>query len=122
MKLISRKRAWQLAGLLIADLGVFGLTNATQVASYILIVGFLLLVVTIYCAAYGLAEMARLYGLPVKHKPRLATYTAVFVGLMVALRSIGELNSRDVLVMIPLAFIAYVYSFYGSGLTKDPET
>jgi hypothetical protein len=112
MKLIASKHIWKFVGLLVADSVMFSLTNTRSVPSFILIVGFLLLAATFYSLAYALLAFARLYGLSIRRKRRLASaFTGVIAGL-IALQSIGELNSRDVLLLLPLVIVGYAYSFY----------
>lgn len=111
-KNIRNKRFWQAFVLLAVDLIFFTRTDASKVAPIVLIAGFLLLVVTCYIGIYGLLSFARLYGIPFHHKKRLAMFLSGVVGLLVALQSIGELSSRDVLVILPLAALAYAYGMY----------
>lgn len=114
-KVLTHNRFWRIAALLLADVLFFGGTNSNRVASYLLIVGFILLVCTIYQIIYCLFSFARFYGIPFRHKQRLALYVTGIVGFALALQSIGELGSRDVLVLVPLAIVAYVYSAYGKS-------
>lgn len=118
MKFITRKPVQRLLGLLAVDGVVFGSTNAGNAPSFMLIVGFLLLVVTFYYLVCGLLALSRLYGLTVKRKYRLAGSLTALIGFLVALQSIGELNTLDVAVLLPLVIIAYVYSFYGKAGTR----
>lgn len=115
MKFITRRPVWQLLGLLFMDGAVFGSMNAGRVPSFMLVVGFIILVVNFYYLIRGLLALARLYGLSVKRKYQLAGSLTGLAGCLVALQSIGELNSRDVIVLMLLVFIAYAYSFYGTA-------
>lgn len=115
MKFIARRPVWQLLGLMFLDGVVFGSTNAGRVPSFMLIVGFILLMVTVYYLIRGLLVVARLYGVSVRHKYQLAGSLTALIGFLVALQSIGELNPRDVVVLLPLAVIGYAYSFYSAA-------
>lgn len=117
----ARKRIWKFTGLVVADGVVFSLTNARDVPSFMLAVGFLLLAVTFYYLAYSLLAFARLYGLPVKRKRRLAGAATGMVAGLVALQSIGELNPRDVLVLLPLVVVGYAYGFYSRAGAKAAD-
>lgn len=108
----GRKRAGQLTALLLVDLIFFGATNARHVASYLMIVGLLLLVATAYVGFYGLVSAAKAYGLPVKKRRRLTLWLTAATGLLLALQSIGGLGLHDVLVLLPLVLIGYMYSNY----------
>lgn len=116
MKLISHRRFQFIALLFAVDGVIFGLTDPQQVPSFMLAGGFLLLAVTLYQLILGLLQAANWYGLPGSaHRKRQArTLTGLVAGL-IALQSIGELGGRDVLVLLPLAFIAYLYISYGKG-------
>lgn len=113
MKFIARKPVWQLFGLLLIDGAVFGSTNTGRVPSFMLIIGFIILMVNFYYLIRGLLVLARLYGLSVRRKYRLAVSLTGLAGFLVALQSIGELNSRDIIVLLLLISIGYAYSLYG---------
>jgi hypothetical protein len=97
--------------LLVVDSLFFSFTNPQKVASWLLIVGVLLLLYSLYYALLGILAVAVWYGLPAGKQPaRLAKVIVGMVGFLVALQSIGELSARDVLVLLPLGVIAYLYS------------
>jgi len=106
------RHLWQALSLLIIDIIFFTKTNANRVAPVVLIVGFVLLVLTLYQAIYALLSAARLYGLPVRYKHRLALYLCVVLSLMAALQSIGALTPKDILILLPLATLGYLYGMY----------
>jgi hypothetical protein len=121
-KLTKLKRHWKLFGLLALDGLLFGLTNAGSAPAYALIVGFVLLMVTLHYLLYGVLAFVRLYGLSFKRKRYLAGYFTILTGFLLALQSIGELNSRDVLVLLPLVIIGYSYGLYGKTVTRTTGT
>ncbi len=108
--IFTHRSVWQLGALCIADGIVFGGTSASSVASPMLITGFLLLAATAYQLLRVLITLASLYGLQVKRSRRLAVSLTGLASGLVALQSIGELSSRDALVLLPLAIIGYLYS------------
>jgi hypothetical protein len=61
---------------------------------------------------YSFLGVARLYGLPLKRKKRLSAYIIITFGLIFALQSMGELSAKDILVIIPIAVIGYIYTSY----------
>lgn len=122
MKFTKNKHAWKFGGLAAANGLLFGLTNASSASSFVLIAGLILLVVTFYYLVNALLNFVRLYGLSIKRKKRLALYITGFLAGLVALQSIGELNTRDVMVLVPLAFIGYAYSFYAKNNQRSPVT
>jgi hypothetical protein len=111
-RVIHYKHFWQAIAVLIGDIVFFSSINASQVAPFVLIIGFVLLLLTCYVLIYGLLSIARLYGLPVRYKKQLAIYLSGVAGLIMALQSIGELSPHDVLVLLPLATLGYVYGVY----------
>ncbi|HUD10574.1 MAG TPA: hypothetical protein VMR28_02760 [Candidatus Saccharimonadales bacterium] len=122
LKVTHYRHFWQALGVLVADVAFFARTNAGSVAPFILIIGLVLLVVTCYELFYGLLSVARLYGLPVRYKKRLAVYLSGVIGLIVALQSIGELTPHDILVLLPLATLGYIYGVYTSAHRRNLDT
>lgn len=88
-----------------------------------LITGFLLLAANIYYAIYNLLKLGKWYGLGAgKHQRRLARTTTGVLGGLVALQSIGELSSHDVLLALPLVFLAYLYMSYGKSVKQPADS
>jgi hypothetical protein len=121
-KLTHHRHFWQALGMLILDVAFFTRTNASTVAPFVLIVGFVLLVITCYELLYGLLSAARLYGLPVRYKQRPAVYLSGVLGLILALQSIGELTPRDILVLLPLATLGYIYGVYVTSHKRNLDS
>ena len=121
LNVMHYKHFWQTLGVLIIDAVFFSYTDAGKVAPFMLIVGFLLLLLTSYVLFYGVLSFARLYGLPVRHKQRLAIYLSGTAGLVIALQSIGELSPRDILVLLPLVTISYIYGAYSTSRRRNLE-
>jgi len=121
LKMIRSIRYWQALVVLIGDVVLYTRTNAASVAPIILIGGFILLVLTTYVIVYGLCSIARLYGLPIRHKQRVATFLSIITGLIIALQSIGELSARDIFVLVPLVVIGYAYATYATSRKRNLE-
>jgi hypothetical protein len=113
---LTRNR--KVLSLLAIDALLFNFTNTGSAPAYILIVGFVALMMTVHYLIYGLLNLARLYGVSFKRKRRLAGYVTLWTGFVLALQSIGELNSRDVLVLLPLILIGYVYGLYAKSSAR----
>ncbi len=111
-QLIQRLHFWRISGLLVADALVFGATNPNDTLSFMLIVGYILLCITLYYLFDGILSLSRLYGIPLKHKKRFLRTAILVVGGLVALQSIGQLSSRDILVLAPLTTLLYLYIAY----------
>lgn len=113
LKTLRHSQFWLTTGLLIIDSLFFTLTNPSNVASVLLMVGFILLALTMFIGITKLLALSGLYGLPLgPHKYRLALFGTAVLGGLVALQSIGELTIRDLIVVLPLALILYVYLSY----------
>lgn len=110
--IIYRHSFWQLPVLFILDFAYFGTTNVSKISAFLMIIGFVFLMANVYFLIYKAIGLVRLYGLPVVRRTRLSMYLTGAIGLLVALQSIGELSLKDILVMLPLALIAYLYQSY----------
>jgi hypothetical protein len=110
---VSRSRQ-ALTGLLVIAAGLFfGLSDPSNVPSFALITGFVLLVVVLYQVTYGLLTVVSWYGLLPAKAPRrrLAVAVTGLVGCVLALQSSGQLSNRDILVLIPLVLGIYLYTY-----------
>lgn len=116
------KQPQLLAGVVLAvlDIGFFSSTNPTKMPSGLLIVGFVLVALSIYALLRMLLGIASIYGLPLaEHGRRQALFLGGVCAVLVALQSLGELTLRDVVVLVLLALIAYLYTTYGRGAGRD---
>lgn len=114
MKLPSNLPLKAVIGLLVVDFLFFSTTHPARVNAAFLIVGFGLLIASLYVVVDKLLSVFKLYGLQFgKHQKRVAVFTTVVVGGLVGLQSMGELGLRDAIVAIPLAFVLYLYLSYG---------
>lgn len=115
-KVLSHPHFWRISGLLLIDGLLFGLSDPQRVPSPMLAIGFILLVITLYQLMVGLLMAANWYGLPGRaHRRRQARVSTGVISGLIALQSIGELGLRDVLVLLPLAVIAYLYVSYAKA-------
>jgi hypothetical protein len=112
IKIIRLKRFWQVLAIIVIDAVFFTETNASSVAPIVLVLGFVLLMLTSYELLYGLLSLAKIYGLPVRHKHHLSLYLSAVMAVVIALQSIGELTARELIVLIPLVVLVYIYSVY----------
>ncbi len=118
--MIKRRYFWQLLSLLVIDALLFSLTNTQSVASFMLIIGFVLLAATLHHLIYGLLMILEACGLTIKRKQQLASSITGVMSLLLALQSIGELSPRDVLVLLPLVVLGYFYGLYNAGSKQSP--
>jgi hypothetical protein len=111
-KLLAKKSVRRLAALILLDIVLFSSFSASEAPSFMVIVAFVLLVLTIYYAFYNLISLSSLYGVKVKHRHQMALYMTAVAGILVALQSTGELGTRDFWVLLPLVILGYFYSTY----------
>ena len=121
MKLFTRPqfshryiKALVMGGLLLADGLFFNMTNPNTVPSWALIVGFVLVSTTVYSLFTGICQLGSFYGLwSGVNAKRIARLLGISSGIAIALQSLGELSLRDVVVLLLLTAIAFVYISYG---------
>ena len=113
-KSLRNSETQRLAGLIIIDAIFFAATDPMAVASVFLIAAFCLAAATMYSALrVGITIVAWYGGKTPRNRHRLALgITGVICGLL-ALQTIGQLSGRDVLVLLPLSLVAYLYASYG---------
>lgn len=114
-KHLTSPHIWFAPVLIIINVGFFGLTDPSKVNSGLLIVGYLLLVVTLFAAFRLFARAISLYGVPQTHANRIMGMFGGILSLCLALSSVGELSMRDLVVIIPLAVLLYIYLFYAKA-------
>lgn len=122
-KIVFKSKLSLLLGVLALDSAFFMLTDPNRVSSILLMVGFLLITATIYVLFDRLYLIAQLYGLTLGSKPRrFSLIGTVVVAGLVGLQSMGELTARDLLVVVPLAILMYLYLSYGKSRTRSFTT
>jgi hypothetical protein len=119
-KHLSKKRVIPVLILLVLDGLFFGFTNPNSINSVYLIVGIILVGITFFGFLDLMLYILTRSGLNLRHRKKLALYlTAMFVVLL-ALQTIGQLTFRDVIVIVPLVSLLYIYLTYvRSGSDKQ---
>ncbi|HSW37342.1 MAG TPA: hypothetical protein VLG37_03180 [Candidatus Saccharimonadales bacterium] len=103
------KIIWVLA-LLAVDVLFFLNTDPFKIASPLIIVGFLLLSLNIYWFFRALISLLALYIAPLKrHQARPARILTITASLLIAMQTIGQLSLKDVLALLPIVLIGYIY-------------
>lgn len=116
---IKQVHFWRISLLLLADILVFGATNPNDTVSFMLIVGFVLLCATAYYLLDGILMLAKLYGLPLRHKKRFLRSMTLLISGLVAFQSLGQLSVRDILVLSPLTVLLYMYIAYSKSSRQN---
>lgn len=91
---------------------LFCSVNAHNAPTWVIISGLILLCVSLYYLFYGLLALLGLYGIHLAHRRQKALYLTILAGLLLALKSTGELSARDIWVLAPLAALGYFYGLY----------
>ena len=98
--------------LLIIDSVFFGATDPAQAPSGFFIIAFILAGFSFYWVANLLYQSAMSYGAPLRHRKRAVIYTTICLMIVVALQTVGQLSSRDIVLILPFALMAYLYISY----------
>ena len=96
-------------GLLVLNGLFFSITNPDHINSGILIVGFVFLGITIYAIMELFLYIIDRAGVKLKNRRKLAIFLAILFSILLALQSIGQLRARDVIVIVPLWLMLYIY-------------
>lgn len=113
MDTLRSRPFWLTVALFITDGLFFSMTNPIKVASILLIVGFALLLVTAYWLLYKVQRLAGVYVPRLRARRRLSLAITAVLGLLLALQSVGQLTTRDSLLIIIAALVLYSYTTYG---------
>lgn len=109
----AKRKLIELAALFIIDGVFFSLVNPVQAYAVVIVVGFLLLVVTLYVLIdFLLAVSERIIPFSPHTKRRMALATTLVLSLLIAMQSIGQLTVKDVLAVVPLIVVLSVYFSY----------
>jgi hypothetical protein len=109
----TKRKLTRLGALFVLDTLFFSLVNPTKTYAVVIIVGFLLLTITIYVLIdFILAVSERIIPFSAHAKRRMALALTLVLSLLLALQSIGQLTTKDVLAIVPLAIVLSVYFSY----------
>lgn len=100
-------------GLIIIDIAFFGLTNPKNVAPILLMVGFGLVMLTIYWLFLNMQKLIAIYIPWLKAQKYFSLSLALSCGAVMALQSIGQLTARDSLLIFLAVLVVYAYTSYG---------
>jgi hypothetical protein len=112
MKASHKRHLKRLAAFFALDAVLFGASNPASAPSWLIFIGFIAFCVSLYYLIYALISASALYGISVQRKRALSLYATLFIGVILALQSVGQLGPRDILVGMPLAVIGWFYNSY----------
>lgn len=121
MKQTLQNRHLQIcAALIAADCFVFTLVDPQQASALWLITGYILMAVTLFGLASLLATGLKSYGKRTQVVgKRFLRYSTLIIVVLLGLQSIGQLTFKDIVALLPLAVIAYLYFGYGKKLVPE---
>jgi len=112
MKRHSRKLL-RLAALVVVDMLFFGLINPQNTYALVVVLGFVLLVITLYVTIDLLLILVeKVITLRPMARHRLHTSLTMLLALLIAMQSIGQLTIRDMTAIVPLVLVAAFYISY----------
>lgn len=112
IKIHKHRLTWQIIAILIIDGFFFGFVNPNKVNSLYLIVGFILVGITIYIFLQLLMTFFIKIGIRIKNRRKIAVFVSILLSLLLSLQSIGQLTVRDVIIIVPIAVLLYIYTAY----------
>lgn len=112
IQLLKSKHFWQALVVLLLDALFFGFSDPNKVNSVFLIVGFVLLGVSLYVFLQIILGFLIKLGFKVKNRRKMSGFIVILTCLLLALQSIGQLTGRDVLIIVPLTALLYIYAAY----------
>lgn len=111
----TKRKLIQLVALFVLDALFFTLVNPVNAYAIIIVVGFVLLIFTLYVLIdFLLALGERIIPFSAHTKRRMALASTLVLGLLIAMQSIGQLTVKDVLAVIPLVVVLSLYFSYMS--------
>lgn len=109
----AKRKLIRLAALFIFDALFFSLVNPVKAYAVVIVVGYVLLIITLYVLIdFLLAVSERIIPFSAHTKRRIALATTLVSALLIAMQSIGQLTMKDVLAVIPLIIVLSVYFSY----------
>lgn len=116
-KIVKNYRLYAL--LLVADLLFFGFFSPTG-SSVMIIPAFLLVTANFWLLLRATMQfLARFIDIKPVVRKRIVTVVMVSLTIIVALQSIGQLTTKDVVTVVPLVAVLYFYLAYARSHTAD---
>ena len=112
IQLLKKRLVWQTILLIAIDALFFGTINPQTANSLFLIAGFVLLGLNVYVLVKVILIFLTKLGFKIRNKGKIAAFCVILSILLLALQSIGQLSARDVLIIVPLTVILYIYTAF----------
>ncbi len=102
---------------IVADILFFGLTDPKYLSVWLMPLAFLLALGTVYMSVRAIFTILKLLGYVSGRRYRMSLIVAAFMFILVLMQAVGQLSTRDVLVLLPATALAYFY--YSIVLSKN---
>jgi hypothetical protein len=101
--------------LAIVDIAFFGLISP-DMSAFAIIPAFILVVVSIFAIlTLIVAYIGKMFVVKPKNQKRIVVVLSASLGVVIALQSIGQLTVRDVVTIVPLILVLYLYMSYSKS-------
>jgi len=98
--------------LIVVDGLFFGLISPSS-STFVIIPAFLLVILSVYAlCTLVVAYIGKMFAVKPTNQKRIVGMITASSALVVALQSIGQLTVRDVVTIVPLILVLYLYSSY----------
>ena len=110
----TRRQQVALLALLAADCFYFSLTSPVHGHSIEIVIGGVLLIMSIYAGCWVIVHLLSLavFWAPGKER-RMSMVLTGPLAYVAFMQSIGQLNMRDIIAVVPVVGVAYFYIVYG---------
>lgn len=113
MPQINKKKLAYFLILLLSEGVLFGLSNPAHAPALLLVTGFIMLVATFYFFTLFCIWLIT-SGRPSRLVRKAGWLLTIFVAFLLAMQSIGELVWYDILALLPLLLILFLYLSYAT--------
>src|ERR1017187_2554976 len=104
-----------IAPLLLIDVLFFSLINPTDSSSFIVISGCILVILTTYALVSAVTRLVAIFiPISVATQKRFTLFMSLLLVFMLLMQSIGQLSLRDLIAILPLLTVLYIYLTYNS--------
>ncbi|MEO6513169.1 MAG: hypothetical protein ABIR37_00625 [Candidatus Saccharimonadales bacterium] len=110
LAILHKYRRYVLLGVI--DSAFFGLLSPNT-SAFVIIPAFILIIVTIFAILTLIVTyIGKMFVVKPKNQKRIVIMLTATLGIIIALQSIGQLTVRDVVTIVPLILVLYLYMSY----------
>jgi hypothetical protein len=99
--------------LMMLDILFFGLVNPTTSNSYVVILGCILIILSTYALVLIVTRLVAIFiPVSVATQKRFTLFVSLLLVFILLMQSIGQLSTRDLIAILPLLAVLYIYLTY----------